>query len=118
MTNEDIARKIGFEHRTGEAGTCWDKPVIKETWFAPDGTNFYDSKHLPTFLPDFLNSMDACEKWVIPWLREQGYGSFQFGVLDNGYACFIWNFSSNKFNAEIGEGPTISEALCNTLEDM
>ncbi len=103
MTNEEVAKKIGYE----------PEPVMEIGDLVASSI-----ETAPVLMPDFLNSMDACEKWIVPWLRERGFESYQFAVIPEGYACFIWNFSSNEFNTELSEGPTMSQALVNCLENM
>ncbi len=106
MNNEDIAKKVGWEYAT-------TKSPKRELWRTPDGIVFNNK------LPDFLNSMDACEKWVIPWLREKGDIEIGFYVREDGYSCqvAIW-IADEPIENSLGKGPTMSSALCNAVENM
>ena len=46
-------------------------------WEAPDGSHFLES------LPDFTHDLNACEKWLFPILKQQGYSIELIAHLGN-----------------------------------
>jgi hypothetical protein len=95
MTNEQlqqIAEWCGFK-RTGE---YW--------YICPDHGDWYDKD-----LPDFLHSLDACFRWIVPKLREEGCIDILFNYKI-GICCYL-----DIDTDYIGEGLTESEAFCEAV---
>lgn len=56
MTNEQIAELIGFKQ---DGNGSWFICTNHGDWYGENP-------------PDFLHSLDACEKWIMPVVRKQG----------------------------------------------
>lgn len=100
LTNKMIAERVGFE----KEGIMWLYPK-------PYSEYLFD-------LPDFLHSMDACIKWIVPELIAKECGSMMFDLDDKHgrkvNTCTLWQHPK-KVGVGIavsGEDDTISEAFC------
>lgn len=96
MTNEQIAELVGFKRTE-------DKTF---TWIDPQRCQIKEFE-----LPDFLHSFDACEKWIVPVLKEKGLKNrlTQYGFKDDGVLCTL-EFKNTY--PVVGSGTTEFEAFC------
>lgn len=105
--NEMIAEWIGFEERYTSGKLSY--------WWEFNGYPF-------TKCPDFMNSETACFRFIIPELREKGYG-IAITVGRVGTFVDIWNLhekqEDNSMNTTaIGIDTHISSAICMAVLEL
>jgi hypothetical protein len=102
---EKLAKWAGFKYQR------WGGEYIRnhaEGWIYPDNT--FDK-----FLPDFLSSLDACFKWLVPQCHKK-FGQVTVETMFNGeweYLASIGNERSGIFTAK-----TPALALCLAIERL
>jgi hypothetical protein len=101
MTNERIAELVGFKRMDKDAK--FPEGWSPDLWQYPLGF-YYDH------LPDFLHSMDACIKWIVPVLIRRGIFSWEFIYKTDGVLAMCELHCG--INVVHGIGETESEAFC------
>lgn len=77
--NEAVAKALGFKQDGDAWAYNWEGEIDK-----------YGERYYRFYLPDFCNSLDACEKWIEPQCR-------WWERADDGEVTVRVNDSDNKF---------------------
>lgn len=114
--NEELSRKLaewaGFKERFGGEWRFEQFKATNHWWVAPNGRKFRE-------LPNFTESLDACFKWLVPKIFEQGL--FVSLVLDKRFnRATILSGLLDREDAitAVGEADTPALALCKAIEKL
>lgn len=104
MMNEVLAEWVGFKERS--------TPGHQSTWWEFNGYP-YDK------CPDFMNSETDCFRWIIPWLREKGYGLDitvgRCGVFANLWSLDERGSSDTESQVAFGIDTSVCAAICSAV---
>lgn len=101
--NKRIAEMMGFQYKQVPVrDIMFEETDILWRWIYPG----YQDKEPP----DFQHSMDACVKWLVPWLRENKY---ELLISSSSEDIWIVAIMYGWDKEAVGQGPSMSEALCN-----
>ena len=108
--NEKLAKWAGFKpltHKEFWPNISTNMPDIIVAWEYPDGDRAYQ-------LPELLESLDACFKWLVPKLEH-------FDLYGNVYGSHGWQASVDLPNSGMvkslwQQSPTL--ALCLAIEKL
>ena len=92
--NEKLAKAVGFKYVVPTG-------IIIDFWKYPDG-------YTDRILPDFLNDMNACLKWIVPELRRKGLTSMLCHYTEDGVKVMLSGY--DMLASEWAE--TMSRAFC------
>jgi len=106
-TNEIIAEWVGFKERftSGNLSSWWE----------------FDGYPLAK-CPDFMNSESDCFKFIIPKLRDKGYG-IDISVGRAGAFANIWNIDEKQgdnsmHTTALGVDVRVSSAICMAVLEL
>lgn len=105
--NKRIAEMMGFQYKQVPVrDIMFEETDILWRWIYPG----YQDKEPP----NFQHSMDACEKWLVPWLKDRGDIDVEFLFrIECICEITIWLGPDEVIEELKGIGPSMSEALCN-----
>ncbi len=99
--NERLAVKCGWQQLAFNSKP--EKPC--GLWASPDGGVI--------FCPNFVHDMNACDKWIVPVLRNLGLREINFQYRKDGnIECFIFTEKDFNIGETNGLSKTESEAFC------
>jgi len=107
-TNEIIAEWIGFKERFTSGNLSY--------WWEIDGYPFAKC-------PDFMNSETHCFRFIVPRLREKGYG-VDISIGRAGAFVNIWNLDEKHEDNSLGNTTAIgmnthvSSAMCMAILEL
>lgn len=113
--NEELNKKIAewVDPVTFGDGITEEQAERNQDMLAPSGK---------VILPDFTTFLDACVEYVVPKLREQGYGVVLFDFYDPSNKRVFWFFNITKDGvvemSNISGDDTPALALCRAVEKL
>ena len=114
--NKKIAEWVGFTHyQVGEFAGGWIEPKHYLELIPDEGT--FEIKGDP---PNFIESLDACFKYIVPKLRDIKPVTFawviQFGnTISDGWYCDLRRVGDSK-NVAFAKTPAL--AFCKAVEKL
>ena len=110
MTEQELNKKLaewaGFELKRVQCVGLVYYETEQDCWY-------YNGREYGLRLPDWLNSLDACFKWLVPKLPAPDY--IKFRIRKKGYMCEVRGFGL-QVNAYYYESPAL--ALCLAIEKL
>jgi len=107
LINEVLAEWLGFKERS--------TPGQSSSWWEFNGYPYSNC-------PDFMNSETDCFKWIVPWLREKGYG-LDITVGRCGVFANLWNLDNTSAESSIpvvayGIDTSLCAAICSAVRTL